>query len=72
MLPALFVMLPENAHGPDGMTVLFYQKFWDIVKGDLARIVNEFFFQDIMAQGLNDANILSHSEEILAYRHGPI
>ena len=54
---ALFAMHPEKAHGPDGMTALFYQKFWDIVKEDLTRIVNEFLFEGTMANGLNDANI---------------
>ena len=37
---ALFAMHPEKAQGPDGMTALFYQKFWDIVKEDLTRMVN--------------------------------
>ena len=54
---ALFAMHPEKAPGPDGFTVLFYQKFWDIVKEDLTRMVNEFLFDGTMANGLNDANI---------------
>lgn len=54
---ALFAMHPEKAPGPDGMTALFYQKFWDIVKGDLTRMVNDFLFEGTMANGLNDANI---------------
>ena len=54
---ALFAMHPEKAPGPDGMTALFYQKFWDTVKNDLTRMVNEFLFEDTMANGLNDANI---------------
>ncbi|XP_048605017.1 uncharacterized protein LOC125582384 [Brassica napus] len=50
-------MHPEKAPGPDGMTALFYQKFWDIVKDDLTRMVNEFHFEGTMAQGFNDTNI---------------
>lgn len=55
--PALFTMHPEKAPGPDGFTTLFYQNFWDIVKNDLTRMVNELLFDGIMANGLNDANI---------------
>ena len=54
---ALFAMHPEKASGPDGFTALFYQNFWDIVKEDLTRMVNEFLFDGTMANGLNDANI---------------
>ena len=42
-------MHPEKAPGPDEMTVLFYQKFWDIVKDDLTRMVNQFLFEGTMA-----------------------
>ena len=54
---ALFAMHPEKAPGPGGMTALFNQKFWDIVKDDLTRMVNQFLFEGTMAQGLNDTNI---------------
>ena len=54
---ALFAMHPEKAPGPDGMTALFYQKFWDIVKDDLTLMVNKFLFEGTMAKGLNDTNI---------------
>ncbi|XP_048623665.1 uncharacterized protein LOC125592503 [Brassica napus] len=54
---AMFAMYPEKAPGPDGMTALFYPKFWDIVKEDLTRMVNQFLFDGTMAQGLNDTNI---------------
>ncbi|XP_048596178.1 uncharacterized protein LOC125594561 [Brassica napus] len=53
----LFAMHPEKAPGPDGMTALFYQKFWDIVKEDLTLMVNQFLFEGTMASGLNDTNI---------------
>ncbi|XP_048623608.1 uncharacterized protein LOC125592465 [Brassica napus] len=54
---ALFAMLPKKAPGPDGMTALFYQKFWDIVKEDLTHMVNQFLFHGEVANGLNDTNI---------------
>ena len=54
---ALFAMHPEKAPGPDGMTALFYQKFWDIVKDDLTHMVNQFLFEGSMTSGLNDTNI---------------
>ena len=54
---ALFAMHPEKAPNPDGMTALFYQKFWDIVKEDLTHMVNQFLFHGEVANGLNDTNI---------------
>ncbi|XP_048635018.1 uncharacterized protein LOC125608629 [Brassica napus] len=54
---ALFSMHPEKAPGPDRMTALFYQKFWDIVKDDLTHMVNIFLFEGTVAAGLNDTNI---------------
>ncbi|XP_056846710.1 uncharacterized protein LOC130497708 [Raphanus sativus] len=54
---ALFAMHPEKAPGPDGMTALFYQKFWDIVKDDLTLMVNKFLTEGIMPNGLNETNI---------------
>jgi hypothetical protein len=33
----------KRAPGPDGMPFLFYQKFWDVVKGDLVNLFSDFF-----------------------------
>ena len=44
---ALFAMHPDKAPGKDGMTALFYQKFWDIVKEDLTLMVNKFLFMGL-------------------------
>lgn len=41
----LFAMHPEKAPGPDGMSALSYQKFWDIVNDDLTCMVNQFLFE---------------------------
>ena len=39
---ALFMMHPGKAPGPDGMTVLFFQHSWHIIKKDLVELVNNF------------------------------
>ncbi|XP_056858277.1 uncharacterized protein LOC130507599, partial [Raphanus sativus] len=39
---ALFMMHPEKAPGPDGMTALFFQHSWHIIKNDIVEMVNEF------------------------------
>lgn len=37
------MMHPEKASGPDGMTALFFQHSWHIIKNDLVEMVNNFF-----------------------------
>ncbi|XP_010506884.1 PREDICTED: uncharacterized protein LOC104783422 [Camelina sativa] len=54
---ALFMMHPDKAPGPDGMTALFYQKAWQIVKGDLVSLVNGFFEEGVFDRGLNTTHI---------------
>ena len=53
---ATFAMHPDKTLGPDGMTALFYQKFWEIVKEDLTLMANKFLFERTVANGLNDTN----------------
>jgi hypothetical protein len=33
----------EGAPGPDGLSFLFYHKFWDIVKGDIMNMFRDFY-----------------------------
>ncbi|KAK1686874.1 hypothetical protein QYE76_047722 [Lolium multiflorum] len=35
-------MKPDSAPGPDGLPVLFFKKFWDILRGPILRILNDF------------------------------
>jgi hypothetical protein len=39
---AVFGSYSEGAPGPDGLSFLFYQKLWDIVKDDLLKLVKGF------------------------------
>ena len=54
---ALFMMHPEKAPGPDGMTALFFQHSWHIIKGDLVEMVNDFLVSGEMDSRLNITNI---------------
>lgn len=42
---ALFDMISYKAPGPDGMSILFFQKFWNIVRRDVTtwvvQVLNE-------------------------------
>ena len=40
---ALFMMHPKKAPGPDGMTALFFQHSWHIIKAYLVELVNDFW-----------------------------
>lgn len=39
---ALFMMHPQKAPGPDGITALFYQQSWSISKKDVVEMFNNF------------------------------
>jgi hypothetical protein len=38
----VFDSYAEGAPSPDGLSFLFYQKFWDIIKGDIFSLVRDF------------------------------
>ncbi|WZY88832.1 hypothetical protein YC2023_045567 [Brassica napus] len=54
---ALFMMHPEKAPGPDGMTALFFQHSWHIIKSDLVEMVNNFLVSGEMDPRLNITHI---------------
>ena len=45
---ALFSMQPDKAPGQDGMSPLFFQRFWSIIKGDLIPAIQSFFSSSFM------------------------
>ena len=54
---ALFMMYPEKAPGPDGMTALFFQHAWHVIKKDVIEMVNNFLATGVLDPRLNITNI---------------
>ncbi|CAA7032485.1 unnamed protein product [Microthlaspi erraticum] len=54
---ALFLMNPEKAPGPDGMTALFFQKSWPLIKADVMGFINDFLTSGHFDDRLNMTNI---------------
>ena len=55
---ALFQMGPTKSPGPDGMNVLFYQKFWHIVGNDVITTVLDFLNTSNMQSEINFTHIV--------------
>ena len=54
---ALFMMHPEKVPGPDGMTALFFQQSWSIIKSDITSMDNEVFRTGYLDERINMTNI---------------
>ncbi|XP_071939954.1 uncharacterized protein [Coffea arabica] len=54
---ALFSMHPNKAPGKDGMSPLFFQHYWHIIKGDLVLAINSFFHSGCLLKTVNETII---------------
>ena len=46
-------MEPDKAPGPDGFSIHFYRKCWDLIKSDLIRMVHGFMRKAKIGGGIN-------------------
>jgi hypothetical protein len=55
---ALFQIGPLKAPGPDGFPACFLQRNWDLFKADVILVVQKFFSDGVMPEGVNDTTIV--------------
>ena len=53
----LFSCNPSKTPGPDGISFLFYQTYWDLVQADLKLLVQSFYYRTLDLCKLNLASI---------------
>lgn len=54
---ATFAINPDKAPSPDGMTSLFYQRFWKTIGKDVCAMVKDFFATGELDERMNKTNI---------------
>lgn len=50
---AVWSCCSDKAPGPDGFTFSFFKKYWDLIKSDVCRFVNDFEVSGSLARGCN-------------------
>lgn len=50
-------MKGDKAPGPDGFSISFFQKCWDIIEGDLLKVFKEFYYSEEFYDHLNNTFI---------------
>lgn len=72
-MKALFQMVPTKALGPNGFPALFYQQFWDIVKGSIMDAYLQVLNQGASVRQFNQTHIvlipkIKQPREVTDYR----
>ncbi|XP_020524781.1 uncharacterized protein LOC110007559 [Amborella trichopoda] len=49
----VFALPGDKASGPDGFPLVFFQRFWNIIKDDLLAVVREFMIRGQIFKGIN-------------------
>lgn len=55
---ALFQIGPLKAPGPDGFLARFFQRNWEVMKGDVIEVVRYFFHSKSLPVGVNDTVVV--------------
>lgn len=72
-MKALFQMVPTKAPGPNGFPTLFYQQYWDIVKGSIMDAYLQVLNQEAFVRQFNQTHIVlipktKQPQEVTDYR----
>src|ERR1044072_1885735 len=54
---AVWVCEGNKSPGPDGFNFTFIKRFWDLLKGDIWRVLNEFYEHGRLSKGVNSSFI---------------